>query len=134
MAYTAHDPRVFYDAVVTQLASSTGKNIGKAQAPSASAVPYAVVYPLDESDTNTSLADLTDVTIFRWQVSSIGDSLDQVLWMQQKVRAALLGWIPTVAGVSVMPVAREGGFSASRDDDVQPPKYFVGDIFTAFAD
>jgi hypothetical protein len=91
MAYTAHDPRVFYDAVVTQLASSTGKNIGKAQAPSASTVPYAVVYPLDESDTNTSLADLTDVTIFRWQVSSIGDSLDQVLWMQQKVRAALLG-------------------------------------------
>lgn len=133
MPYQVHDPRLFYDAVVSQLTTSTGRSIGEAQARNYSA-PYAVVYPLDEDDVESSIDNLTDITLFRFQVTSVGDSMDSALVMQKSCRTALLGFIPTVAGVTCMPIAREGGFNVQRDDDIQPPKFFVGDIFTCFVD
>jgi hypothetical protein len=132
--FTAHDPRVVYDAIVTQLASSTGKNIGESQAPSNTTAPYAVVYPQDETDTDTTLADPHDVTVFEWLVVSVGDSQDQALWMQQKVRAALLGWQPVVAGYSFGFVLRDGGGGVQREDPVQPPRFSVADRFVVLAD
>lgn len=134
MPFTAHDPRVFYEAIITQLASSTGKNIGKAEAPTTLTDPYAVVYPGDEDDLDWNLADLNDLTYFNWQVTSVGSTMDQTLWMQQKVRAALLGWQPTVAGITCGAVLRDGGQGLRRDDKVQPPKFYSVDLFTVLAD
>lgn len=134
MPFTAHNPRLFYDAIVTQLVASTGKNIGEVVAPSSNAVPYAVVYPLDEDDTDTSLADPTDVTIFRWQVTSNGDTADQALWMLHKCRVALLGWQPVVAGLACGFVMRDGGQGVQPDFDVPPPRFYAADIFQVLAD
>ena len=134
MAFTAWDSRVFYDAIVTQLATSTGKNIGEAQAPAIVTVPYAVVYPQDETDVPSTLADPHDLTEFEWLVTSVGDTADQVLWMQQKVRAALLGWQPVVAGMTCGFVMRDGGQGVGRDDAAQPPKFTAADRFVVLAD
>lgn len=134
MAFTAHDPRVFYDAVVAQLATSTGKSIGEGVAPSNDTPPYAVVYPQDETDLDSTLADPTDLTLFEWLVVSVGDTQDQALWMNQKVRAALLGWQPVVTGITCGFVTRDGGRGVLREDDVQAPKFSAADRFVVLAD
>lgn len=134
MAFSAHDPRVFYDAVVARLTTSTGKNIGEAQAPANVTVPYAVVYPQDETDLESTLADPHDLTQFEWLVTCVGDTADQVLWMLQKVRVALLGWQPAPAGETCGFVMRDGGQGVLRDDSVQPPKFTATDRFNVLAD
>ena len=112
MTYTAHNPQTFYAAVVSRLSSQTGKNVGRAEAPSDVTLPYAVVYPLDEAadlDVNGTLGDPHDTTVFEWQVTSVGGTAEQAEWMQQKVRSALVGWAPTVSGVSSGKVEKSGG-------------------------
>lgn len=136
MAYTAHDPRTFYDAIVTRLSGQTSKNIGEANAPSDTTTPYAVVYQLDEQDNPETLGNLTDAhesTFFAWQVTSVGADANEAQWMQQKVRAALLGWQPTVSGITCGFVERDGGTGVTRDDDLQPPLFYAVDRFVCFA-
>lgn len=134
MPFTAHNPRPFYDAVASQLATSTGKNIGRAQAPDTVTLPYAVLYSLAEDDTDTTLADPFDVTLFRWSVVSVADSEEQALWMVHKVRVALVGWQPVVSGLTCGFVLRDGGRGVAREDPVQPPRFSGADIFTVFVD
>ena len=133
--FTAHDPRVFYEAIVTRIATSTGEGIGEAEAPAVTAGhPYAVVYPQDETDVDATLADPHDLTIFEWLVVSVGITQDQALGMQQKVRAALLGWQPVVAGITCSLIVREGGRGVLREDETQPPKFSAVDRFVVLVD
>lgn len=135
MPFTAHDPRVFYDAIVAQLVASTGESIGYAQPPTlVPNEPYAVVWPGAEDDTDASLANPTDTTIFNWQLTSVGQTPGQALGMQQKGRAALLGWQPVVAGITCGFVLRDGGQGLLPDDATQPRTFFTVDLFTVFAD
>ena len=134
MPFTAHNPRPFFDAIAARLVASTGRTIGRSEAPAVVTVPYAVVYPLDEDDTDTTLDDPFDVTLFRWSVVSVGDSEEQALWMVHKVRVALVGWQPVVAGLTCGFVFRDGGRGVSREDPTQPPKFSGADVFTVFAD
>lgn len=134
MPYTAHDPRVFYDAVISRLETSTGKNIGQGEAPPNLTLPYAVVRSQDETDVDVNLADPHDLTIFEWFVMSVGSTEDQALWMQQKVRVALLGWQPSVAGITCGFVMRDGGAGVTREDAAQPPTFFAVDRFNVLAD
>lgn len=135
MAFSAHDPRVFYDAIVARLVASTGESIGYGQAPTIVAnEPYAVVHPRDEDDIDASLGDPTDVTIFNWQVTSVGQTPGQTFGMQQKARAALLGWQPVVAGIACSLVLRDGGQGLTPDDATQPRSFFTADLFTVLAD
>jgi hypothetical protein len=134
MTYTAHDPRLFYNAILARLtAQSIARGLGSGSGLTA---PYAVVYPLDEDGDPTevgTLADAHESTWFTFRVSSFGTTGEQVLWLQPKVRAALLGWKPTVAGISLGRIERDGGFGLRKDDDVQPPIFDVADDFRVFA-
>ena len=134
MAYTAHDPRLFYDAILARLtAQSVTNGLGSGNGLTA---PYAVVFPLDEDGDPTevgTLADAHDSTWFAFRVFSVGTTGEQSLWLQKKVRSALLGWEPTVAGISLGVVERDGGFGLRRDDDVQPAIFDIADDFRVFA-
>jgi hypothetical protein len=140
VTYTAHDPRLFYDAILARLiAQSIARGLGSGAGLTA---PYAVVFPLDEDGDPTevgTLADAHESTWFAFRVFSVGTSTlpgggaSQALWMQQKVRSALLGWKPTVAGISLGRIERDGGFGLRRDDDVQPPIFDIADDFRVFA-
>lgn len=134
MAFTAHNPRVFYDAIVARIATSTGRTVGNAVAPASNPFPYAVVYPQDETDVESSLADPHDLTVFEWLVISIAGSSEQSLWMLQKVRVALLGWQPVVSGVTCNFVLRDGGSGVNRNDAIQPPEFSASDRYVCLAD
>lgn len=137
MTYTAQNPQTFYDTVVTRLSSETGKNIGDAEAPSDLTLPYAVLYPLvddDDPEMHSTLSDAHEMTVFEWQVTSIGSTRKQAQWMQQKVRAALVGWEPSVSGLSFGLVEKSGGQGTRRDDGTQPAQFFSIDQFSVFAD
>lgn len=136
MAYTAHDPRLFRAAVITQLESSTGKNIGDGAAPDDTTPPYAWVTSAGEDIEPERLGTLTDahqMTFFDIQVTSVAKTQEQAEWMQQKVRAALNGWQPTVSGVTCGLMEIDTSLSVVRDDAVQPPNFFTVDIFTCSA-
>lgn len=136
MAYTAHDPRLFYAAVASRLSSQTGKNVEVGRAPASTTTPYAVVYPLDEDDDPETQGDLADPhrgTFFVWQVTSVGADDDETLWMQQKVRAALVGWQPTVSGITCGFAERDGGDGLRREDGAQPARLRTADTFRCFA-
>lgn len=134
MAFTAHNPGPFYTAIAARLATSTGKNIGRTRAPANVTTPYAVVYTLDENDVDASLGDPTDVTLFNWQVTSVGDSEEQALWMMHKCRVALLGWQPVVSGITCGFVLRDGGQGVRPDEGASPTKFFGADQFTVLVD
>lgn len=132
MTYTAHDPRLFYDAIVSRLSSQTGKNIGRVEAPSDRTLPYAVVQPVTDAAEATSLGDAHETTVYDFQVSGWGDTPDQAEWMIKEVRDALLGWTPTVSGRSLNPIEKIGGAGTIRDDSIQPPLFQAIDEFSVF--
>jgi len=133
MAYTTRELRILYDAIITRLGTSTGKNIGDHVAPADQTHPYAVVYHRDETTgDNGTLADPTVVGVVEWQVTSVGVTADQALWMAHKSRQALNGWLPTVSGQTFSPVTLDGSNAVQRDDDVQPPRFYAVDRYTVF--
>lgn len=133
MTYTAHDPDTLYAAVVSRVGSSTGKQVGRVQAPATKTLPYAVVYPLADPadpDVHGVLSDPHKTTVFEWQVTSVGGTAEQAEWMQHRVRSALLGWSPTG---SYGRVELSGGQGTRRDDGTQPALFFAVDVYRVFA-
>jgi hypothetical protein len=131
VTYTAHDPRLLYDAIVSRLGTSTGRPIGDAGEPSDTSTPYAIVYPLIDEPHDGPLDDPTQVVDDAFQVTCVGVSRQQAQWMQKQVRDALLGWTPTVSGFGTFPVQLLSGSGTSRDTEVSPPLHFTSDRFTA---
>ena len=129
MTYTAHDPRLFYAPIVAQLAAATGKAIGEAAAPADVTTPYAVVYPLPDLGGEGPLTDPHQVVVWGFQVTGVGRTMEEATWMQHKIRAALLGWAPTVAGLGTTPIHLDSGSGILRDADVAPPLFYSTDRF-----
>ena len=130
------NPDDFYTAIVAQLASSTGKNIGQAEAPTSTTLPYAVVYPRSEDidpDRLGNLSEARDATFFEWQVTSVGSDLIQALWMVQKVRDALIAFTPVVSRDAFGKCELAQVNAVQRDDSVQPPLFYGVDEFQCFA-
>jgi hypothetical protein len=134
MTYTAHNPRLFYDAVIARLVADTGRPVGEAVAP-AGGLPYAVVYPMPDARHDGSLADPHQVAVYTFQLTAVGQTMEQAQWMQHKGRVSLLGWIPTVAGIGSTPVQLDdpGGGGVTRDDDVSPPQFYAVDRYRMYA-
>ena len=131
MTYTAHDPRPLYDALVARLETATTRPIGDGEEPDDTTEPYAIVYSLSDEPPEGPLDDPTEVVGDAFQVTCVGSSRRQAQWMQQKVRAALLGWTPTVAGVGTFPIQPLTGSGVDRDTAVSPPVFFTTDRFIA---
>lgn len=135
MAFTALDPRIFYNAIVTRLTSETGKSIGEAEEPTVTldsnsriTDPYGILYPLSENPFGP-LSDSSESAEWRFQVTCVGRDMDQAQWMQQKVRAALLGWTPTVSGLATHAVLLLDGSGIERDTDFNPYRFYSSDRF-----
>jgi hypothetical protein len=133
LAYTVHDPQAFFAAIVARIASSTGKTVGLAEAPASNVYPYAVVYPLGDESSEGSLPDPTQAVTWSWQVTCVGTGAAGAQWMQQKVRAALHGHIPTVAGLGTTPIELADGSGITRDDGLSgnPTLFYSTDRFIA---
>lgn len=135
MAFTALDPRTFYDAIESRLTSETGMNIGVVEEPTVTldsnsklTDPYAILYPLSENPFGP-LSDSSESAEWRWQVTCVGRDRIQAQWMQQKVRAALLGWTPTVSGLDTHAVLLLDGSGIERDRDFTPHRFYSTDRF-----
>lgn len=131
MPYTVHDPEAFFQAIVTRIGTVTGKEVGLAVAPGNNALPYAVVYPLVDNESQGALNDPTQSVTWAFQVTCVAKGAQGAQWMQREVREALHGHIPVVTGVGTTPIHLADGSGILRDDGVSPPLFYSTDRFTA---
>ncbi len=136
MTYTAHNPGPLYAAIVTRLETQTGAAIGRSEAPTGAAkalgtTAYAVVHPILESFEG-SIGDPHQIDVYLFQVTSVGGSAAHAQAMQHAVRAALVGWAPTVTGRATTKIRLADGSGIARDDGVQPPAFFSTDRYEIF--
>lgn len=122
---TAPDIGPHLDAVVGAL-EGAGLAVGQGGAPSP--VPaskrYVVVYFDPGTVGKESLADeRTDLAVL-FQVTCVGPTATQCLWVAQQVRRALFGPL-AVEGRNAFRPEEKGGPPVARDDDVSPPLYFL---------
>ena len=127
------DPQTFFAAVRGRISSSTAKPVGLAVAPTTNTFPYSVIYPLPDDATEGSLSDSLQAVWWSWQVTCVSNSAAGAQWMQYKVRQALQGYIPTVAGWGTTRIELVDGSGIARDDAVQPPLFYSTDRFTSLA-
>ncbi len=62
-------------------------------------------------------------------VHSVGTTREQAVWVSDRVRAAVLGWRPTVDGRRCWKVTSAGSQPVQKDTDVTPPKFFAVDRY-----
>jgi hypothetical protein len=83
-------------AVQKTLATTTGRSCGYGTAPTASstptgaAIPYSVLYPLGATTSGPPYGDGDADARMLVQVTSVASTAEQVEWMADKVRTALL--------------------------------------------
>lgn len=131
MTYTAHDTEAIYDAILAHLISETGRDIGDAKRPDDSTTPYAVLYPGPAVNLEGGLNNPTQVRDGEFTVTSVGRDRSEATWMQTKVKEALLGWTPTIAGVGAYPIQLSYDAEVRRDPDPQKTLFFAPDRFVA---
>lgn len=115
--------KAYLDAVVTRLNTLT-VFVGEAPDKPDTQVPFAVLYPSAVAGHNGTLGDSSTQHRFDIQVTSVGSTAEQALWMSGKIRERLNGWTPTISGRSSWPVRQMLNTPfARRDDLVIPPLY-----------
>lgn len=85
---------------------------------------YAVLYPEPGEAVRDSLADTRSDFQATFQVTCVGGSVERALWVADKVRSALAAPLE-VAGRATWRPEDLGGPPVQRDDDTNPPSWFV---------
>lgn len=85
---------------------------------------YAVLYVEPGEAVRESLADTRTDFMTTFQVTCVGSSLERCLWVADRAREALSSPL-TVEGRSAWRPEDLGGPPAQRDDDTNPPSWFV---------
>ncbi|GAA5033176.1 hypothetical protein [Streptomyces siamensis] len=85
---------------------------------------YAVLYPEPGEAVRDSLADTRADFQTTVQVTCVGGSAERALWVADKVRQALSAPL-VVEGRTAWRPEDLGGPPVQRDDDTNPPSYFV---------
>lgn len=98
--------------------------LGGAPTPVPSSGRYAVLYFAPGQSMAESLADARTDFDGVFQVTCVGPTEEQCLWVADKVRKALFAPL-TVAGRVVWRPEELGGPPVQRDDDVSPPLFYV---------
>lgn len=101
--------------------------LGGAPSPTSGWTPpdkYAVLYVEPGESVRESLADARTDFMTTFQVTCVGGSLERCLWVADRVREALSGPL-TVEGRSAWRPEDLGGPPAQRDDETNPPSWFV---------
>lgn len=120
---TAPDIKPLLDAVQAAL-TGAGLAVGLGGAPAPVPTKYAALYFDPGQVLTESLADLRTDLQLMFQVTCVGPTQEQCLWVAAKVRSALFGRL-TVAGRSVWRPEELGGPFVLRDDDVTPPVFYL---------
>lgn len=128
---TVHKPRLLHDAIQTRLESETGKSAGKGKRPDDALPPYMVIFATPTRATEGSLTDPNQIRRQTFQVVYVGDDVDEAQWMQQKAQEALLGWSPTVSGLSPGPVELDNENLFSRTD-FDGPTHEIADRYLVY--
>jgi hypothetical protein len=85
---------------------------------------FCVLYPEPGESVRDSLADTRSDFMAMFQVTCVGGSMERALWVADKVRQALSGPL-SVEGRSAWRPEDLGGPPVQRDDDTNPPSWFV---------
>ncbi|MGW1468552.1 hypothetical protein ACWCPT_29925 [Streptomyces sp. NPDC002308] len=122
------DRRPFTTALAALLVSATGMPVGRGRMPDA-APPYLLLYSLDGATTGAPFADEHEDASFVYQVTCVSGpdpsrpgsagAVDQVEWLADKVKRAVLGR-DTGTGRWAVPLAIPGVKVMCRDPDVEP--------------
>jgi hypothetical protein len=92
--------------------------------PAGTTTKYVALYFSPGQSLSESLADLRTDFAVPFQITCVGATEEQCLWVADKVRTALHGPL-TVAGRTSWRPEELGGPPVQRDDDVTPPLYFL---------
>jgi len=101
--------------------------VGLGIKPDAAGRKWAVLHPFGQ-DEATSIAEPHGGLLYTVQVMSFGLGPEQAEWVADRARAALLAGI-TVDGRTVLGVEHEPSPPLARDDDVQPPVFYLSETF-----
>jgi hypothetical protein len=85
------------------------------------APPCVVLWPTPGEPEAGSLADPTSDLSVEITTVACGSTVDQALWVADKVTAALLRAAPVITGRTVHPITRVDATSVRRDDALAAP-------------
>lgn len=115
-------------AVVSGLATATGKNIGDSVAPADTTLPYAIVYRLPGGAPWSALNHGHEYATVTLQITSVGALASQAEWMKDQARTAMLdlsNFTPP-SGFRFEHVNPDLDGGVSRDDDLGTEPLFYG--------
>ena len=118
--------REVVDAIMAHLDAGSTTNY-LSQGPKRPSGKYCVVHPFTPED-DGSLGDPAQNSIVQFQTTSVGETSEQALWVQDTVAARLHLAVLTVAtGVTTHPIRAVKGSAQPvlRDDDIEPPMFYA---------
>ncbi len=125
--------RLLTNAVLTKLKTNSGSfKIGDGQAPADTTRPYAVLYSLDENERDGDMATIDVTGWFEYQITSVGDTREQAEWLADLLRTLILAAKLTPSGFVMFPWRNVVTNLPERDDDEQPPLFYVTATVEAF--
>jgi len=101
--------------------------VGLGIKPDAASKKWVVIHPFGQDEAN-SIAEPHGGLLYTVQVMSFGLGPEQAEWVADRARATLLAGI-SVTGRTVLGVEHEPSPPLSRDDDVQPPVFYLSETF-----
>jgi hypothetical protein len=120
-------------AIQKTLATATGRSCGYGTAPTASStptgatIPYSVLYPLGVTTSGPPYGDGDADARVLVQVTSVGSTAEQVEWMADKVRAALLA---RLSGAYVNAIIITGYVVIDRELDKEEGMSVSGGVYS----
>lgn len=115
-------------AIVSGLATATGKNIGDSVAPDDETLPYAILYRLPGGGPFSAMDHGNQYAIVTLQVTSVGARADQAEYMKDKARTAMLdltNFTPP-SGFRFEHINCDLDNGINRDDDLGTVPLFYG--------
>jgi len=86
--------------------------------------PYVVLYPSPGQAIGENLKTPTGDMLVDFQLTCVGESVEQALWLHDKAREAIDHVTPTIAGRTAWPIwSDEAPQPIRRDDQLNPPVF-----------
>jgi len=101
--------------------------VGLGAKPEGAGSKWVTLHPFGADEAN-SLSEPHGGLLYTVQVMSFGLGPEQAEWVADRARTTLLAGI-TVDGRTVLGVEHEPSPPLSRDDDVQPPVFFLSETY-----
>lgn len=87
--------------------------------------PYVVLYPSPGQAIGENLKTPTGDMLVDFQLTCVGESVEQALWLHDKAREAIDHVTPTISGRTAWPIWSDEPPQPIRRDDAMNPPLFV---------